>query len=176
MSSPEQSMSSPEQSSPSELIRLLAAEQERMRDPNVVDPPADAKAMELDKYRNEVKALKLETSADQKAAFLKDFSENELSSLIKLRAAYPKTEFKIMPVVVLSARNAEAHGYLDYYVMNERNVRLSVDQTAFLDAVIPAELIANTAKIPLEMNAIEDTAKMADDLEERVDELLKLVQ
>lgn len=166
------------------LDQLLEQEIRRMSDPNVSEPPEEVSPMALEDYRDEMMPFADLTSSDHVEAFLKAYAEGDFFR--DLRSMYQHTPFKALPVFMahphgypkFDPADVEDTGYLYLYILSEKNQVADDRKRAFLDAVMPAEIIANSVEIPLDYNSasMESMRSFHAGLRKATEELMEMMK
>ena len=169
-------MRPPEAPMPLRFDELLDAEIRRMSDKSVNTPPAQEQNLTLDEYKDEIVSQINIPTTEQRQRFIEAFEDDR--TLID----YAQPGFKVVPLFMphehgypeFDPQRVEMYGHLYYYVLDSRNVTARSDKLAYMDVVLPPEIIDNAVPFPENVGDIKQRAQFYTDFRKSVDNFLKM--
>lgn len=144
-------MKSPEMPNSNHFDQLLDDEIGRMKNPNVSDTPPRLAPLTLAEYRELVADQMALPDQNQLADFISEFEDDSINLYQAVQAGdrlvpllmphehgYPKFE----------PERLNRFGHLYYYVLDKKNLTVRPDKLAYMDTILPPEIIANGVVIP----------------------------
>lgn len=178
----------PEARKPSQFDYLLAAELKRMSDLSVNKPPDHKTPLKLEEYMEEV-VSHLPFPTEKQRRFFIESVENDrdlmtfarpgdkaVPVLMPYEHGYSVDEDRIdlYGYPVFDQRRIDLYGHLYYYVLNPKNLTVRTDKKlAYMDAVLPPEIIDNAALLPENVGDLKQRGDFYAEFRENVDRLLE---
>lgn len=168
-----------ESSMASRFRALLADEIKRMSDRTVTEPPADKNPLTLDEYRTVITEEGIQKPTPQQIDNFLRLLQNE----VEFFATQCRPGFKVVPALMLAEHGyagfdderVRMYGHLYAYTLTPENLTARADLLAYMDAVLPAEILSNAVAIPEKF--LDPTAQEAfyAELRNKVEQLIEKV-
>ena len=169
--------------------RLLAAEIQRMKDTHVVDPPEEAAPFSLNEYKQNVVAPMPSITQEQLARYkasTHEYFEGEIRKGARggLARSLHAAGAKVLPVLMpgehgfpsFSADHLAAFGNLTTYILNRNNLTMRPDRLAYMNAVLPPEIIGLAVPLPENLEDPTQVSMFFQAFDRSADKLLEITK
>ena len=176
-------MTHPEIPRQTRFDELLQAEIARMDDPSVSEPPAQTQALTLAEYRDAMEqslGKNYLPAAQQITNFLEEFQQRGGEEIRRNAHA----GWKVIPVIlprehgypVFDNKRVKAYGYLYVYVLREDGLTARTDKLAYMNAVLPLEVLSNAVPVTEKILDTTEGEKFFKEFEEKVKRLVEMMK
>lgn len=158
---------------------LLDAEIARVKDDSATKPPEEKNPLSLDEYKEIAMDQMVQPNEDQLKRFSEDFGD-DFPEIIR----FAKPGFKVVPLLMphdhgyssFRKERLEKYGHLYYYLMDKNNLTLRARDVAYMDAVLPPEIIENGVVLEEDFAKPEKLAELQQQFKKSVQHMLEMVK